>query len=598
MSNNGKLPFPGYVVNVATGQLQTPQNFVAGNPGTGWRLPLPQELNGLTQQCPTAEVMRGFPAYPGMVCFLQGIASPGDGSGGMFYWSNGTYSDDDLDTIVPTVRPWPFGVGSEGAWLRAAFPGGGTGSVTSIDADAPIVVGPDPITHTGTISHADSGVVADTYGNGSFVPQITVDAKGHLTNVTEIAIAGGEGSMTSLTAGPGLTFTDGAEDGTITTSGTIKNIRFAIEETGSSVTAANTDQARFIRLGGEGGTYNLPAPGTGGGFQNGWFINLKNVNTNAYVTVNLGGSGDGQNALHLSPNQEVQAYSNGTTWSLRRGVTGGLAEDSAIINGYLNQIQSSATRGVIVGGTQNLIDDNGTDQFIVGGTANHSHSDESNNTGIVGGNTNDAQGQNAVVVGGNNNTVNTDSVIAGGDHNQASGNSFVGGGAFNAATAGWGGVVGGKYAYDAGRYGLQMLGGGGGDYNISQVNRTVLRCVTASTSPTRLTWDGQTAAPQTTVALPDNTIAGLNLTLIGRQGTTDAVVLSCIGALITRGVGNASVAIVGSPSFTITSATAGAVGTTATLTADTSNGSADISVTAPNGSAWVWTLLYESVEGR
>ena len=240
MSNNGKLPFPGYVVNVATGQLQTPQNFVAGNPGTGWRLPLPQELNGLTQQCPTAAVMRGFPAYPGMVCFLQGIASPGDGSGGMFYWSNGTYSDDDLNTIVPTVRPWPFGAGSEGAWLRADFPGGGSVDIT---ATTPIVVTPSPITGAGVVSHAASGVTADTYGDSTHVPQVTVDETGHVTGVTNVPITGGEGTITSLTAGYGLTFTLGAEDGTITDSGVIQNIRFPFSVNTSGQTLLQNQQA-------------------------------------------------------------------------------------------------------------------------------------------------------------------------------------------------------------------------------------------------------------------------------------------------------------------------------------------------------------------
>jgi hypothetical protein len=42
---------------------------------------------------------------------------------------------------------------------------------------------------TGTISHADSGAVATTYGNTTFVPTITVDAKGHITAVSNTAIA-------------------------------------------------------------------------------------------------------------------------------------------------------------------------------------------------------------------------------------------------------------------------------------------------------------------------------------------------------------------------------------------------------------------------
>ena len=42
---------------------------------------------------------------------------------------------------------------------------------------------------TGIISHALSGVVATTYGNTTFVPTITVDDKGHVTSITNTAIA-------------------------------------------------------------------------------------------------------------------------------------------------------------------------------------------------------------------------------------------------------------------------------------------------------------------------------------------------------------------------------------------------------------------------
>ncbi len=42
---------------------------------------------------------------------------------------------------------------------------------------------------TGIISHANSGAVATTYGNTTFTPTITVDAKGHITSISNTAIA-------------------------------------------------------------------------------------------------------------------------------------------------------------------------------------------------------------------------------------------------------------------------------------------------------------------------------------------------------------------------------------------------------------------------
>jgi hypothetical protein len=52
---------------------------------------------------------------------------------------------------------------------------------------------------TGIISHADSGVVATTYGNTAFAPSVTVDAKGHITAVVNTAIALDAAAITSGT---------------------------------------------------------------------------------------------------------------------------------------------------------------------------------------------------------------------------------------------------------------------------------------------------------------------------------------------------------------------------------------------------------------
>lgn len=78
--------------------------------------------------------------------------------------------------------------------------GGGGGTVTSITATTPVVVTPSPITGTGVISHAVSGVTAGTYGDSTHVAVPTVDAKGHITGITTAAISGSSGTVTSITA--------------------------------------------------------------------------------------------------------------------------------------------------------------------------------------------------------------------------------------------------------------------------------------------------------------------------------------------------------------------------------------------------------------
>ena len=58
------------------------------------------------------------------------------------------------------------------------------------------LVGGTGITLIGdTLSLSDSGVSANTYGDASNVPQITVDAKGRITGVTNVSISGGGGSI-------------------------------------------------------------------------------------------------------------------------------------------------------------------------------------------------------------------------------------------------------------------------------------------------------------------------------------------------------------------------------------------------------------------
>lgn len=67
----------------------------------------------------------------------------------------------------------------------------------NIETDAPINGGPYPFAdHEDgdpplTIGHDDSGVTPGTYGDATHVAQITVDEKGHVTAVADVAISGG-----------------------------------------------------------------------------------------------------------------------------------------------------------------------------------------------------------------------------------------------------------------------------------------------------------------------------------------------------------------------------------------------------------------------
>jgi hypothetical protein len=76
-----------------------------------------------------------------------------------------------------------------------------------------------------TVTLANTAVTSGTYGNATYVPQITVDAQGRLTNVTNVLISGGgggNGTVSNVNTGTGLT------GGPITTTGTISLANTAV----------------------------------------------------------------------------------------------------------------------------------------------------------------------------------------------------------------------------------------------------------------------------------------------------------------------------------------------------------------------------------
>src|SRR3990172_7538876 len=82
--------------------------------------------------------------------------------------------------------------------------GGGSGTVTSLAAGVGIVLTPDPISVTGTIGIANTSVTGagNAVGTATQVPQITYNAQGQLTAVTQVAIsAAAIGAVTGVTGG-------------------------------------------------------------------------------------------------------------------------------------------------------------------------------------------------------------------------------------------------------------------------------------------------------------------------------------------------------------------------------------------------------------
>ncbi len=109
---------------------------------------------------------------------------------------------------------------------------------------------------TGVISHADSGITAKTYGNNTLIPQLTVDARGHVTAITNVAITGlpastangqlligntvsGSFDVNTLTQGTGITITNDKGSITIAATGGSSLDQFARDTANGAYAHAN-----------------------------------------------------------------------------------------------------------------------------------------------------------------------------------------------------------------------------------------------------------------------------------------------------------------------------------------------------------------------
>jgi len=84
--------------------------------------------------------------------------------------------------------------------------GGTNGTVTSIAKGTGLTGG--PITTTGTISLANTAVTAGSYGSSSNTAQITIDAQGRITSASNVAIP--QGTVTSVTGTAPIASSGGA----------------------------------------------------------------------------------------------------------------------------------------------------------------------------------------------------------------------------------------------------------------------------------------------------------------------------------------------------------------------------------------------------
>jgi hypothetical protein len=325
--------------------------------------------------------------------------------------------------------------GSNLQWQSA----GGAGTVTSLAQGAGITLAPNPIVASGTVA-ADVAYlqrrVIGTCAAGSSIRTINPDG----TVVCETDDVG-SGTVTSITAGAGLT------GGTITTSGTI-----AVDA------AALTFTDKFFLQGGNafggiasavlGTTNNLAldvivnntrafrlepyteSPNVIGGHGS-------NTRDNAFGNIGsviAGGGKAGADCLEPSDGTSTRSCANQVKGNYSV-VGGGFAnraggDFSIVVGGQSNSADSFRS---FIGGGSNNIASGSIDQTIGGGFGNKAGADRST---VGGGFDNTASSQNATVGGGHGNVASgPQATVGGGLSNVASGqNSTVAGGGGNTAS--------------------------------------------------------------------------------------------------------------------------------------------------------------------
>ena len=158
----------------------TPSGVTAGNYGDNANVgAFTVDINGIVTAAANTPIAITFGQVSGVVPIVKG----GTGE---------TTATLAINALLPTQSAGTVGWylqsnGTVCSWQPAPG-GGGGGTVTQVDGTAGEIDG-GPITVTGALSLATTGVAAASYGSASSVGQFTVDTKGRITTAASVAIA-------------------------------------------------------------------------------------------------------------------------------------------------------------------------------------------------------------------------------------------------------------------------------------------------------------------------------------------------------------------------------------------------------------------------
>jgi hypothetical protein len=156
----------------------------------------------------------------------------------------------------------------------------------------------------------------------------------------------------------------------------------------------------------------------------------------------------------------------------------------------------------------------------------------------------------------------------------------------------------GLQTYDQSRYGgLWQASGFFASLGDAQQGFSVLRASTSATSAATLTSDGSSASSANIINLVNNSAMRLTIDIVGRDTTNNNTGFWKLEAGIKRGSSAATTAIVGTVIPTVVALDSGwSTQTTPTLTADTTNGGLNLSVTPITSNACHWVARVLVVE--
>jgi hypothetical protein len=311
---------------------------------------------------------------------------------------------------------------------------------------------------------------------------------------------------------------------------------------------------------------NLAAKGTGG-------VAFGNGSGTLFQVLDSGGFGANWPVLNAAvAGAGIYLKATGTDTNIPAGVlpagSGALVAqipDSGVAGGntrgtYANDWQRSRTNAAHVA--------SGNGSVIVGGANNQANGAYS----VTGGQNNNAAAQYSAAFGGFNSVSGTGTFAAGQEYQLS--------GSYSSAPGGFKGS-------DFGAYGSQVFASGAfaaaGD---AQARLHTLRGSASSGGSARLTTDGGAAGTLNSIPLRNNTTYSIDATVIARDtANTGASVRWTVKGLFARGSTAGSTAAIGTISVTQDFASAALSAAALAVTADTTNGSINFTVTSVSGVA-------------